>query len=102
METEARLFEKEFPSRLNVVKVIYTKRGRVQIKGLNVAYYAQMKEKYERAARFPWLSVEADPPEPPDAEWIPDSEEPRQSDPLAPRSSYGLIVMPPRSENGAP
>jgi hypothetical protein len=29
-----------------------------------VEYYSSMKRKYERAARYPWLSVAADPPEP--------------------------------------
>ena len=31
------------------------------------AYYDRMAEKYERAARYPWLSVPPDPPEP--VEW---------------------------------
>ena len=29
-----------------------------------VDYHAHLKEKYRRAARSPWLSVEPDPPEP--------------------------------------
>ena len=29
-----------------------------------VAYFARMKRKYERAARYPWLPVEPDPPVP--------------------------------------
>jgi hypothetical protein len=29
-----------------------------------VAYYTRMARKYEYAARYPWLPVEADPPEP--------------------------------------
>ena len=29
-----------------------------------VGYHGRMKEKYERAARDPWLPVEPDPPEP--------------------------------------
>jgi hypothetical protein len=28
------------------------------------AYYATMKQKYDRAARFPWLPVAPDPPRP--------------------------------------
>jgi hypothetical protein len=28
------------------------------------AYHAEMKQKYERAARYPWLPVEPEPPEP--------------------------------------
>src|SRR5262245_11372892 len=28
------------------------------------AYHRELKIKYERAARYPWLSVEPDPPEP--------------------------------------
>jgi hypothetical protein len=27
-------------------------------------YHSRMREKYERAARYPWLPVEPDPPEP--------------------------------------
>jgi len=27
-------------------------------------YYRRMRQKYERAARYPWLPVESDPPEP--------------------------------------
>jgi hypothetical protein len=27
------------------------------------AHYASLKRNYERAARYPWLSVETDPPE---------------------------------------
>jgi hypothetical protein len=27
-------------------------------------YYAEMRWKYERASRYPWLSVEPDPPQP--------------------------------------
>jgi hypothetical protein len=30
-----------------------------------VAYYRELGVKYERAARYPWLPVEPDPPEPP-------------------------------------
>jgi hypothetical protein len=29
-----------------------------------IAYHSRMRRKYERAARFPWLPVEPDPPEP--------------------------------------
>ncbi len=29
-----------------------------------VGYYADLSEKYERAARYPWLPVAADPPVP--------------------------------------
>jgi hypothetical protein len=29
-------------------------------------YHSQMRAKYERAARYPWLPVEPDPPEPTD------------------------------------
>ncbi len=104
METAARLFEKDFPGpfSLYVVRMIDTEKGFVQVKGQKVAYYAQMKEKYERAARFPWLSIGADPPEPPDPEWSSETDEPRQEDRPAVRSDYGLIVMPPKIGNGAP
>ena len=62
---------------------------------------AELKRKYRRAARYPWLPVEPDPPEPPDARSA-EPEDARQADFPAARSSYGLIVMPPRIENGAP
>lgn len=29
-----------------------------------IEYFARLKQKYEHAARYPWLSVEPDPPEP--------------------------------------
>jgi hypothetical protein len=29
-----------------------------------IEYHGSMRDKYERAARFPWLAVEPDPPEP--------------------------------------
>lgn len=31
---------------------------------LHMFYYRSLKEKYERAARYPWISVAPDPPEP--------------------------------------
>jgi hypothetical protein len=31
-------------------------------------YHAAMRHKYERAAMYPWLAVEPDPPEPPEPE----------------------------------
>jgi fatty acid desaturase len=31
---------------------------------MRAAYHAQMKKKWEWAARYPWLPVEPDPPEP--------------------------------------
>jgi hypothetical protein len=27
-------------------------------------YYRRLRQKYERAARYPWIPVESDPPEP--------------------------------------
>jgi hypothetical protein len=66
-------------------------------------YHLAMAEKYRFAARYPWLPVAVDPPEPPDdTEWLSNPDEPRQGDRPAVRSSYGLIVMPPKIENGAP
>jgi hypothetical protein len=47
-ETSLRLFQDE-----------HEKRER------RSAYYARLKEKYTRAARYPWLPFEPDPPEPP-------------------------------------
>ena len=35
-----------------------------EIRPANLAYYARMRDKYERAARYPWMTVEPDPPEP--------------------------------------
>jgi hypothetical protein len=29
-----------------------------------IAHFADLRRKYEHAARYPWLPVEADPPEP--------------------------------------
>jgi hypothetical protein len=63
-DKEAIAFEKEHMILFNVVKYIRTDRGTFKIKRQNVAYYAQIKEKYEWLARYPWLPVEPDPPEP--------------------------------------
>jgi hypothetical protein len=41
--------------RLDTSADVYTRR---------VAYHAQLRERYERAAVYPWLSVEPDPPPP--------------------------------------
>ena len=38
--------------------------GMVETPRREVEYYAKLKEKYEQAARFPWLPVEPDPPLP--------------------------------------
>jgi hypothetical protein len=37
---------------------------RVVAKPKNAAYYTQMRMKYERYSRYPWLLVTPDPPEP--------------------------------------
>ena len=36
-----------------------------------VAYHVNLHEKYEWAARFPWLPVASDPPKPPAPPWPP-------------------------------
>ena len=36
-----------------------------------VAYHGKLREKYERAARFPWLPVASDPPGPSTPPWPP-------------------------------
>jgi hypothetical protein len=38
--------------------------GLVKPNAMRAAYHARMRRKYERAARYPWLPVEPDPPEP--------------------------------------
>lgn len=43
-----------------------SKVGRLSKRG--IAYHAAMARKYRRAARYPWLPVEPDPPEP---KWVP-------------------------------
>jgi hypothetical protein len=38
--------------------------GRLARMKAEASYYARLRAKYERAARYPWLPVEPDPPEP--------------------------------------
>jgi hypothetical protein len=42
-----------------------------------LSYHDRMARKYERAARFPWRPVAADPPEP-QRSWRPDGADPRE------------------------
>jgi hypothetical protein len=77
-------------------------KSQVKVLDARAARNAALKQKYRNAARHPWLSVESDPPEPPDAELSYDPVEPRQDERPVARSSYGLIVMPPKIELGVP
>jgi hypothetical protein len=42
-----------------------TYRRLAQQSALRAAYHAALGRKYERAARYPWLAIEPDPPIPP-------------------------------------
>jgi hypothetical protein len=39
---------------------------------LEAAHHASLARKYERAARYPWLSLEPDPPEPKESRYLGD------------------------------
>ena len=43
---------------------VFSGFGLVKPNAQRAAYHAEMRRKYERAARSPWLPVEPDPPEP--------------------------------------
>lgn len=62
-------FVKRNPETANTWAVSFEKfakeeRASADHEGVKADYHACLREKYERAARYPWLPVEPDPPEP--------------------------------------
>jgi hypothetical protein len=47
-----------------VTKVAETGRSEREGAEARAAYHARLRQKYEEAARYPWLPVDSDPPEP--------------------------------------
>ncbi len=43
---------------------VFSGIGEIKPNARRAAYHARMRQKYERAARYPWLPIEPDPPPP--------------------------------------
>jgi hypothetical protein len=61
LEQVARAYDPDFS---RATKMDRTGKVLIDVVPKNVDRYAQLRAKYERAARYPWLSVAPDPPEP--------------------------------------